>query len=187
MPEACLPRQSRSRSNPPVYFFPLFLIPWLPVFRGPFFPFADAAISLRAFSSRSACQSVLVHSRRSLRRVRGPREKRTGPLLLLERQVVLVEVLHGLLRGLERLGLAACLCQMLARAAEGQAVRIRAEEAYHHVLDHPFRWYSSIKGDRSRVSSSRLTRCAVVGKERLQRAAGRSFEAAIAPPPPALR
>ena len=41
-----------------LYFFPLFLIPWLPLFSGPFLPLAAAAISLRAFSSgiAGACQ-----------------------------------------------------------------------------------------------------------------------------------
>lgn len=33
-----------------IYFLPLFLMPWVPVFKGPFPP-ALAAISLRAFSS----------------------------------------------------------------------------------------------------------------------------------------
>lgn len=33
------------------YFLPLFLMPWLPVFRGPFLPPADLASSSRAFLS----------------------------------------------------------------------------------------------------------------------------------------
>ena len=39
----------------PVYFFPLFLMPWEPVLRGPLLPFVFAANSALAFASTRRC------------------------------------------------------------------------------------------------------------------------------------
>jgi hypothetical protein len=43
--------QRNPSPRPLVHFFPLFLIPWLPVLRGPLLPFAFAAISALALAS----------------------------------------------------------------------------------------------------------------------------------------
>lgn len=120
------PSHSRARTpyvaTPPAYFLPLFLMPWFPEFRGPL-PLAFAAISLRAFSSarrvsvlRSLC------ARCSLARGAGGSGSglRTSPLLLLVGPVLVVEVLDGLLGGLQRLRLATCESRFVS---EGPPIR----------------------------------------------------------------
>lgn len=77
------------------------LLPWPPVFKGPFPP-AFAAISFLAFSSGSP--NVLARARNSRR----CQVKRTSLLLLEESLVVFVELLGCLFGSLERLGLSAC-------------------------------------------------------------------------------
>lgn len=83
-----------------VYFLPLFLIPWLPVFMGPLPP-ALAASSLRAFSSIqnvSCCLSCAVNIVLCC--------LHTGALLLHVSKVIFIEVLGLLLGSLQRLDLA---------------------------------------------------------------------------------
>lgn len=129
-------RDSRALARkPPVYFFPLFLMPWLPVFRGPFFPFADEAISLRAFSSRSACQYSSVRGRRY-----GAFGYRGGSVPALffswyarSSSSRSFTAFFAALRGLALPpGCASDVSE--SRGASGED----GSAAYHHVLDHPF-------------------------------------------------
>lgn len=79
-------------------------MPCEPVFSGPLPP-ALLANSLRAFSSVRHCVSI--PSAPSIARGGVGDIRRTGALLLEEGLVVLIELLGNLLRGLQRLGLAA--------------------------------------------------------------------------------
>jgi len=82
---------------------PDFLIPWEPVFKGPL-PLALSSSSFFALASERFYHRLAYCPNN--RNTEDNSAKHTGLLLLLERQIILIEVLLRLLRSLQGLDLA---------------------------------------------------------------------------------